>query len=292
MLSIPAPPYSSGTAIPMKPSSAIWRISSSGNRLFSSSSAAYGRTSFRANPRAVSWIILCSSVRSNTIVSSPLSLNAGESPPGSLPGEVRLPLFEERGDPFLPVGGGKSRGEQARLERARISEVEVETPVHRHLRRPDGDRTPGEDLFRDLPRRAHQLRRRDDLVHQADLVRPLRGDHLPGEDQLLREVSPDKSLHALRPAVSRDDPEVPLRLAEPGRVRGDQQIARHRHLASPAQRESVDRADDRLGHRLDEGKDALAEEGEIERLQRREPFHHGDVGPRDERFLTGAGQED
>src|SRR5512140_2134289 len=131
----------------MKPSSAIWRTNSSGNRLFSSSSAAFGRTSLRANSLAVSWIIRCSSVRSNTIVSSPLSLMMGRLPPGSLPGEVRLPLFEERGDPFLPVGGGKSRGEQACLERAGVAEVKVETPVHRHLRGADGDRPPGEDLF-------------------------------------------------------------------------------------------------------------------------------------------------
>src|SRR3990172_8921159 len=190
----------------MKPSSAIWRISSPGNRLFSSSSAAFGRTSFRANSLAVSWIIRCSSVRSNTIVSSPLSMYAGRLPRGSVAGKIRLPFFEERGDPFLPVGGGKSGGEQARLERARVAEVKVEPPVHRHLRHSDGDRAPGEYFFRDLPRRAHQLRRRDDLVHQADLVRPLRGDHLSGENQLLREVPPDKSLHALRPPVSRDDP--------------------------------------------------------------------------------------
>src|SRR5512135_1686450 len=169
----------------MKPSSAIWRINSSGKRLFSSSSAAFGKTSFRANSLAVSWIIRCSSVRSYTIVSSPLLSNMGGFPPGSLPGEVRLPLFEERGDPFLPVGGGKSRSEQARLERARVAEVKVESPVHRHLGGADCDRSAGKDFFRDFPRRAHQLRRRDDLVHQADLVRTLRGDHFPREDQLL-----------------------------------------------------------------------------------------------------------
>ena len=66
----------------MKPSSAIWRISSSGKRLFSSSSAAFGSTSFRANSLAVSWIIRCSSVRSNTIVSSPSALNVGSISPG------------------------------------------------------------------------------------------------------------------------------------------------------------------------------------------------------------------
>src|SRR5512134_3733236 len=125
----------------MNPSSAIWRTSSSGNRPVSSSSAAFGRTSFAAKFRAVSWIIRCSSDRSNVIASSPLSLSR----------EVGLPFPDEGGDSLGAVFGGETRREQARLQRAAVLQVHVQPPIHRHLRRADGHRPPGEDLLRDLP---------------------------------------------------------------------------------------------------------------------------------------------
>jgi len=70
--------------------------------------------------------------------------------------------------------------------------------------RADGHRAPGEDLLRDLPRRVIKPA----PGRPCSPVRsrtPLRGDHLPGEDQFLRDVPTDQARQALRSAVSRDD---------------------------------------------------------------------------------------
>src|SRR5690606_30760520 len=62
MVSIPAPPYSSGTSMPMKPSCPISRMVCNGKSPDSSNSAAMGAIELRAKSRAACWIILCSSV--------------------------------------------------------------------------------------------------------------------------------------------------------------------------------------------------------------------------------------
>jgi len=127
--------------------------------------------SFRANSLAVSWIIRCSSVRSNTIVSSPLSLNVGRRSPESFSGKVRLPLLEERGDPFLPVGGGESRGEQGRLERAGVcsgpDRAPGSSPSSRCGRRP----APGRGSSFAISLAASIKPAAGRPVHQSDLVR-------------------------------------------------------------------------------------------------------------------------
>ncbi len=66
-VSPPAPPCSSGIGIPIRPSSAISRTSSTGNRASRSSSLATGATRSRANARTVSRISSCSGVRSRSM---------------------------------------------------------------------------------------------------------------------------------------------------------------------------------------------------------------------------------
>src|SRR6266850_1507861 len=62
IMSRPAPPYRSGTSMPMNPSFPISAISAGGTFFFSSISAASGSTFSRAKSRAVFWTRACSSV--------------------------------------------------------------------------------------------------------------------------------------------------------------------------------------------------------------------------------------
>src|SRR5262245_32771735 len=88
--SAPAPPYSSGTQTPIRPSAPSFGMSSDGKRCSRSHSAACGSISACANSRATAWISRCSCVSSKSI--------CGDSSEESVTGEaVRedLPL----GDP-------------------------------------------------------------------------------------------------------------------------------------------------------------------------------------------------
>src|SRR4051812_26577792 len=64
MVSMPAPPYSSGTATPARPSSPAWSKKERGNSPVSSISFARGLTTSSANRRTVSCSSFCSSLSS------------------------------------------------------------------------------------------------------------------------------------------------------------------------------------------------------------------------------------
>ena len=64
-----------------------------------------------------------------------------------------------------------------------------------------------------------------------------------GEDEVLRSARADQARQPLRAAPSRDDAEQDLRLAEPGLLAGDAEVARQRQLAAAAERVAGDRRD-------------------------------------------------
>src|SRR5512140_1048633 len=66
-MSIPDPPYSSGTIAPRRPSSPSFATVSRGNSADASHSPAFGRTSFATNVRSMSRSACCSSFRTNFI---------------------------------------------------------------------------------------------------------------------------------------------------------------------------------------------------------------------------------
>src|SRR3954454_2330251 len=106
---------------------------------------------------------------------------------------------------------------------------------------------------------------------------------------MLGSPQADDARQALSRAGARNDPEPEFRLAELRGIRSDAQIARERKLAAAAERIAVDRRDRRTRKAVD-----LCEE---RRVDRGEPFIAAaladvvDVGPRDERGLTGAGDD-
>ena len=85
-------------------------------------------------------------------------------------------------------------------------------------------------------------------------------------------------------------PRLISRLAELRARRRVAEVAGERELAAAAEREALDRGDRRLGHRLQQLRDLVAELAPGRRLLDREAAHVLDVGAGDERLLARAGQ--
>ena len=107
-------------------------------------------------------------------------------------------------------------------------------------------------------------------------------DEAPGEDELLGPRRTDEPGEALRAAGAGDDAEQDLRLAEPGVVAGDAQVAAQRELAAATERVAGDRGDRRLGD---------AGHGGERGLQRGRAVDHLLVGPGGHLLDVGAGRE-
>ena len=80
---------------------------------------------------------------------------------------------------------------------------------------------------------------------------------LAGQQHLERAAAADQPRQPLRAGVAGDDAEIDLRLAEARGVGGDPDRAGHRQLAAAAEREAVDRGNDRLAEVLDQIEDVL-----------------------------------
>src|SRR6185503_567879 len=96
---------------------------------------------------------------------------------------------------------------------------------------------------------------------------------------------------ALGTAAPRDQPEVDLRLAEAGLLRGDADVAGHGQLAAAAQAEAVDHRDHRLGEARHDVEDPRAAHG-VALVEGGAAGELADVRPGDERLLAGAGDDD
>ena len=144
--SVPAPPYSSGTHAPMRPSSASFAKSSRGNRCSRSHSAACGSISARAKSRASACTSFCSAEGSKS--TGRTILRAGET-------------ARTRGSRARSGGGGHGAGGgNARSGRAR---VEQGAERERQRRR-------GEALRAQRPRRPAGPRRAPELAGARDCV--------------------------------------------------------------------------------------------------------------------------
>jgi len=136
-----------------------------------------------------------------------------------------------------------------------------------------------------------QLGQRIDRVREAYLQRALSLDDFASEDHLLGDRAPDDARQPLGAAEAGDQSKAHLGLPE-GRVLGrEDEVARHRQLTPAAEREPVHGGDHRLWDRLDVGRQALPEAREVLRLLLIHRLHLGDVGARDERAVTGAGED-
>ena len=162
------------------------------------------------------------------------------------PLELRLALLEERVHALDAVLGRHRQLVQAAL----VLEARRSAPSPRRRAPPAwraGPRSAG--AWRSAgpaPSRAssHSPCRR----HLVDEAQPLGlggVDPPPGQHQLHRPLLADHARQPLRSAAAGDDPERDLRLAELGRLGGDDHVAQQRQLAAAAEREARDRGDQR-----------------------------------------------
>src|SRR5438128_266311 len=104
--------------------------------------------------------------------------------------ELRGALLEERLRPLLLVVRPGAEAEEGRFQGQPFGLARLQSLVHRLDRELHGERSVGKDLLQDRLRTRHQLRGRNDLVHEADAVRLLRGDRCAGKNQLQRPALP------------------------------------------------------------------------------------------------------
>src|SRR5207247_1711739 len=129
------------------------------------------------------------------------------------------------------------------------------------------------------------------LVDEPDAIRFLGVDHFTREDQLQSHAFADQSRQTLRAAVSRRDAQLHFGLSKLRVLTGNSDVARHRQLATAAQREAIDRGDDWFAARLDAPQDTLATlrpRFSVEWSLLREI---ADVGSGDERLWACAGED-
>ena len=112
-----------------------------------------------------------------------------------------------------------------------------------------------------------------------------------GEDQLLGDAEAADACESLRAAPAGNDSEVDLGLAELRARRGVTDVARERELAPAAERETVDRRDRRLRHRLEQASGLVPERAPLLRLVDVEAAHVLDVRSGDECLLARAGHD-
>ncbi len=209
-----------------------------------------------------------------------------------LPLEVRGSLLEEGPRPFLHVlrrghlgegGPPRARGRpRAACRRPRSTASVVSATATGPLAR--------------IWRRSAAASARSASAGTTFVTRPMRYaswgvDRLAGEEEVQGAAPADEAREALRPAVSGDEAELHLRLAELRVLAGDAEVARHRELAAAAQREAVHRGHDRLPHRLVGRDHRLAGERHRAGLAHAEPREFRDVRAGDERLGARPGDD-
>ena len=214
----------------------------------------------------------------------------GPLDPLQRPSELRLALLEEGLHALDPVLGRHRQLVEAALVLEAGGERGLLGGEHGLLGEPRGDRRAAR-----RPRAASSIASSsqrivgDDLVDQAHRLR-LGGVEAPaGQHQLHRPLLAEHPRQALGAAAAGDDPEVDLRLAELGRLGGDDHVAGQRQLAAAAERVAGDGGDQR---RLDRGEAPPERRGRVvEGLGEAALAHRLDVGAGGE-DLVGAGDHD
>ena len=143
-------------------------------------------------------------------------------------------------------------------EQEGLIQTRVQPRIHCLEAGPDGQ----EAVFQDRSQHCLGLGKepvdRDHAIHQSDPV-GLRGvDHPAGEQKLERASLADQSRQPGCATVAGTDAELDFRLAEPGMLRRDPDVAGHGQLAPAPEGKAVDGCDDRLAASLQAAEHLLA----------------------------------
>ncbi|MNU88818.1 hypothetical protein D3C71_786400 [compost metagenome] len=131
---------------------------------------------------------------------------------------------------------------------------------------------------------------RHHVVDDAQLQRAGGGDRRAQQAQFQRGGPTAQAQQPLAATEAGNQAEVDLRLADPGAVRGDAQVAGHGQFQAAAQRKTIDAGQHRLGHAFDAAHQLLAQQREVTSLNRAQSVHFRDVGTGHECLRAGPGQ--
>ena len=189
------------------------------------------------------------------------------------------------------VGGNAKAAKDPSLESKRFIQWQVRSLTHGFHTRGDRERGLRGNAEGQRTSGVQKCCSGHDLIHQADAQGLSRWNDVCREDEPKRRGGPNEPRQALRAAVPGDQPKLHLRLAQARGLTGDSKGTGERQFATSAQCEAVDAGDDRLPAAFHLRHDSLTTQGK--------PFAGGviglpeflDVGPRCERFLAPAGQQ-
>src|SRR5580692_3134692 len=206
--------------------------------------------------------------------------------------ELGCALFEEGRCALLFIFGSGAEAKIGRLEQQALLLSRLQSLVHSGERELHSHGGVRRDFPQDCLGAREQIRCRHDFVDESDTVSLLRADHLRGKDELQGATLSHQARQTLRATAARYKSQSDFRLAELRRVRCDSDRARHRRLATAAEREAIDRRDHGLAEVLDKIKDLLPETARPLRIERGGMRKLADIGARDKCFVAGACQDD
>src|SRR5690554_5877474 len=148
--------------------------------------------------------------------------------------ELRPALVQERAGALAHVVGGEDQAELSGLELQALVDAGLAADVDAVQDAAQGQRRGGGQLPGQLHRGLLQLRRRQDLVDDAELERAGGVDRRPGQAQLQGGGASGQPQQALGAAETRDQAEVDFRLAQLRGVGGQAQVAGHGQLQPAA----------------------------------------------------------
>src|SRR5438445_2518797 len=200
-----------------------------------------------------------------------------------------FPLLEKCAHPFLLVLCRKQEVKALALSDETLRERRVECVEHGLLGHPQRQRSFLGELARDALGDLDRHLCRHDLVGDAELLGPRRGDRGSGQHGLHGGVLARGSRPSLRAAGAGNGPQVDRGLPESGGIAGDDHVAHQRELAPATQRVAVDGSDEGLG----ESGDARPASGLVatQLLHRGALGHVADVRAR-RKNLGPAGEDD
>src|ERR1700674_1085936 len=202
--------------------------------------------------------------------------------------ELRLPLLQKCLCSFAHVFRRARQSKQRCFEKQSLFLRHLHAPLDRFHDVFHGERRVRDYLFRQRLSRGQKLHWFINMVHQADALSLFRADHFSRKAKFVRDAFAAKARQPLRPSITRNNSKLHFRLPQSRSLAGQTNRASECNLATPAEREAIDRANRRLTHCLEQMQNSLPEKREFLSAHRRLPRQFPDVRSSDELFFSRA----